>query len=198
MAALTYNKFITVEGEVFEIDSRVSGVYHEMIKQMIKELVGFTYHYSKCFFMRFDLHVNEYSESNSVISKFLKTFTRKIFAHYRLNKMCFIWCREISSSDAQHYHFMIGLDGHKVKHSQKIYHILEGIWKVKMGNFWQPDNCFYFSNTKSSSYEEVIRSVIYRASYLAKVRSKFDTRRKGKMYGRSRLPELKKVVVTFR
>ena len=187
MAYITKNKTITINGKVWWVNSQKSGLLVQPLKKMINQVDLMLERHSKVHLIRFDLRTYQYTANNEIIAKFNRIFHRWISRHYNTpkNHIGFIWCREIETSKQQHYHYVLMLNGHKVRHPKSILNKARDIWDNQInGSEFTPKNCYY--NLKREDYDS-IQPAIYRISYLAKVRGKGYKPSQTKNYGTSRL-----------
>ena len=85
----------------------------------------------------------------------------------------------------QHYHYVLMIDGHKVRHPIEILSKAREIWDIHLsGSEFTPKNCYY--NLERNNYES-IQDAIWRISYLAKARGKGYKPPQTKNYGTSRI-----------
>ena len=187
MVYITKNKAITVNEQTWLVDSRKSGLLVLPLNKMINQIDLMLALHSKVHLIRFDLRLYQYTETNIIITKFNRIFHRWITRKYGIkkNQIGFIWCREIETAKQQHYHYVLMLNGHKVRHPKHILEKAKGIWNNQLnGSEFTPKNCYY--NLKRGDHDS-IQPAIYRISYLAKVRGKGYKPAQTKNYGTSRI-----------
>jgi len=176
---------IEVNNQVFWVNGQHSGIYLSMAKRMINQVDTILEHHSKVHLIRFDLRLYEYSPNNQVITKFNRILFKWLKRSYQLKRIGFIWCREIETAKQQHYHYVLMLDGHKVRHPHDILIKVKAIWEYQLqGSQYTPKHCYY--NIMRGDYDS-LQEAIWRISYLAKVRSKSNKPPQTKNYGTSRI-----------
>ncbi len=187
MTYITKDKAVTVNGQTWWVNPRGKGLLLKPLKKMIEQVDTMLTIYSKVHLIRFDLRMYSYSETNELMTKFNRIFHRWITRTYgiRNNRIGYIWCREIETAKQQHYHYVLMLDGHTVRHPARILEKAKDIWDNQLnGSEFTPKNCYY--NLKRNDYD-TIQPAIYRISYLAKVRGKGYKPAQTKNYSTSRL-----------
>ena len=120
MTYITKSKAITLNGKTWRVNSKGSGLITRSLKAMIGQVDAMLNHHSKIHLIRFDLRVYEYTENNHIITKFNKRFHRWLERKYKLIRIGFCWCRELETAKQQHYHYVLMVDGHKVRHPHEI------------------------------------------------------------------------------
>ncbi len=163
------------------VDARKSGLLPEMLKAIIGELLACQEKYSKLLVIRMDLHIEDYTATNQDMTFFLKRFKRKLKQDFKLQNIGYAWVREQERSKKQHYHLVLFLNGHKVKHPANIINLAEWLWS---GTIFTPKNCYYHTNRNQKSS---LKGPIYRSSYLAKARGKGYKPTQTKNYSTSKL-----------
>lgn len=160
---------ITHGGRTYRVNAKKSGLYAEILTRMIDQFEIAASLWSRVLVLRFDLHQDVYTADNLRISRFVKRLTTKLKRAYGFKKIGFTWVREQEKAKAQHYHFVLFLEGRRVRHSQRLIEIIREAWESPVGGYHVPHvpKPFYFG-----SRDEIADNVIYRISYLAKVRGK--------------------------
>ncbi|GLX77724.1 hypothetical protein tinsulaeT_10640 [Thalassotalea insulae] len=185
MKYITRDKAITINGKTWWVNSKGSGLLTHTIKSMIGQVDAMLSYHSKIHLIRFDLRVYGYTENNDIITKFNKRFHRWLERKYKLSRIGFCWCREQENQKHQHYHYVLMVDGHKVRHPHEILPKIKEIWELGLqGSEFTPKNCYY--NLKRDDYDS-IQKAIWRISYLAKARGKGYKPTQTKNYGTSRV-----------
>ena len=159
----------THDGKTYRVNATKSGLYAEILKPIIEQFeIGLT-KWNRVFVLRFDLHTHAFTEDNSRITAFRKRLFQKLKRHYGFKDIGFCWVREHERAKAQHYHFVLFLDGRLIKHSSKIIPMIKFAWDDGTGTFTMPyiKHPFHFADS-----EDIIQKAIYRVSYLAKPRGK--------------------------
>lgn len=184
MRYISKTNIITLNGRTWYINARKSGVYTSMLKSMLGQLEAMMSYHSKLHVLRFDLRQYEYTETNERITTLNRRLFRWIKRHYKVKRIGFIWCREKEKSKNQHYHYVLMLDGHKIKQPNLILRKVDDIWTSLDGSSSVPKNCYY--NLKRDDYFP-ISWAIFRISYLAKARGKGYRPPQTKDYNTSRI-----------
>ena len=180
-----YGAFININGELLEINStKTLGVYPTIIDRMVGELDKMITRYKRVFVLRFDLHLNHYSADNKEISTFMKAQVQRIKRKYKTNYVGYVWVREMERAKTQHYHCAFFIDGDVLRTSNVLNQQIKAKW-FKNGHRSVVPKPFYFLD--KHNMEEKRKEVIYRLSYLAKVRGKGYRSAQAKDYSTSRL-----------
>jgi hypothetical protein len=184
MSYITKDKAIKVNGQTWWVNSQGSGLIAHSIKAMINQVEAMLSHHSKIHIIRFDLRVIEYTENNKIMTVFNRRLHKWLKRKYNLNRVGFMWCRELETAKKQHYHYALITDGHKVNYPYEITNKVKELWRQLDGSEYFPDNCYY--NIKRNDFES-IQAAIWRISYLAKARGKGYKPDQTKNYGTSRI-----------
>lgn len=185
MPYITKDKAITVNGQTWWVNSAGSGLITHAIKAMINQVDVMLNHHSKIHLIRFDLRMYQYTDNNEIITIFNRRLHKWLKRKYDLKRIGFIWCREQETAKQQHYHFVLMIDGHKVRHPIEILSKAREIWDIHLsGSEFTPKNCYY--NLERDNYDS-IQYAIWRISYLAKARGKGYKPPQTKNYGTSRI-----------
>ena len=183
-----YGSLININGEQLEINSSDTlGVYPVIIEKIVEQLDKSLYIHKRVFVLRFDLHLDNYSDNNKEISKFMKAQVQRIRRKYKTKHIGYVWVREMERAKTQHYHCAFFIDGDKLRTSNILNQQIKAKW-FKNGHRSIVPKPFYFID--KHNYEEKRKDVIYRLSYLAKVRGKGYRSAQAKDYSTSRLPNV--------
>ncbi|MBB1370300.1 inovirus-type Gp2 protein [Pseudoalteromonas sp. SR45-4] len=178
-------RFLEVNEQIFWVNGKHSGIYSAMAKKMINQVDVMLNHHSKVHLVRFDLRLYEFTQTNQVITKFNRILFKWLKRSYNLKRIGFIWCREIETAKQQHYHYVLMLDGHKIRHPHDILSKVKMVWEHQLqGSQYTPKHCYY--NIKRGDYNS-LQQAIWRISYLAKVRGKGQKPPQTKNYSTSRI-----------
>jgi len=170
MAHITKDEAITVSGKTWWVNSKKSGLITHTLKSMITQVDNMLSHHSKIHVIRFDLRMYQYTELNTIMTVFNRRLIKWLKRKYQLKRIGYIWCRELETAKQQHYHYVLMLDGHKVRNPIIILPKVKKLWEDELGGSeFTPKNCFY--NLIRGDYDS-IQSAIWRISYLAKARGK--------------------------
>ena len=180
-----YGSLININGEQLEINSTDTlGVYPIIIEKMVGELDKMIARYKRVFVLRFDLHLNNYSADNKEVSTFMKAQVQRIKRKYKTKYVGYVWVREMERAKTQHYHCAFFIDGDRLRTSNVLNQQIKVKW-YKNGHRSVVPKPFYFLD--KHNMEEKRKEVIYRVSYLAKVRGKGYRSAQAKDYSTSRL-----------
>ena len=181
---ITKSKYYQYQDRFWKINSSPSGCYTPMLKSMCEQLFNMHSYHARLLVCRFDLHQKLYTPDNKRITKFIRRAIRQLSSKYKVKHIGYSWVREQKVAEAQHYHFVLFIDGKKVNYPIKLNAILESIWGDMSGSFRRPDNCFYLCHRND---QETINDVIYRISYFAKAVDKDKKPPQTKNYNSSRI-----------
>jgi hypothetical protein len=159
----------THNGQTYKVNTSKSGLYAEILRGIIEQFQIALMKWKRVFVLRFDLHTHAFSDDNRRISAFRKRLFQKLKRHYGFKDIGFCWVREHERAKAQHYHFVLFLDGRLIKHSSKITPMIKAAWEDGTGTYTVPyiKHPFHFAD-----HEAIIGEAVYRVSYLAKPRGK--------------------------
>jgi hypothetical protein len=148
-------------------------VISKSIKRMVSQIESLLSHYSRGYFLFFSLHNSPITENSTLVSDFFRELKRHAIAIYGEKRLIYAWGKERDRSTQFHYHAFIGLDGSKVSNASRLIRIINGIWGklVAGGHVHYPKNCFYLAHRADYM---IIGDLVYRASYIAKLRTKED------------------------
>ncbi|NTS75694.1 inovirus-type Gp2 protein [Catenovulum sp. SM1970] len=187
MAYQIKTRFLEVDNELWWVNGLHSGLFSDIAKKMIRQVNAMLSHHSKVLVIRYDLRLYQYTPDNRVITVFNRKLNKWLKAKYQVKRIGFIWCREMEKAKQQHYHYVLMIDGHKVRHPIEILPKVKDIWENNLqGSEYTPKRCYY--NLKRDERGSIQRA-IWRISYLAKVRSKGNKPAQTKNYGTSRIKQ---------
>lgn len=171
--------YFTSELLCFPVIRFSDGINIDYMKRLVSQFKGMLSHYSKVFMIRADLKPQQYTQSNSTLSGFIKVLQARLKKELGLSKIAVIWCREKYKAEAQHYHMVVLVNGHKVNWPTRINRIMTELWALAGGaHHYIPKRCFYMlKRSRPNTYAPAL----YRASYLAKRWSK--ERGQGRAFG---------------
>jgi hypothetical protein len=181
---IIHDDTFTHNGETYKVNSTKSGLYAEILKSIIEQFQIALLKWKRVFVLRFDLHTHAFSEDNKRITAFRKRLFEKLKRQYGFKDIGFCWVREHERAKAQHYHFVLFLDGRLIKHPSKIIPMIKAAWEDGTGTYTMPfiKHPFHFADS-----EDIIEKAIYRVSYLAKPRGKGYRPAQTKDYNCSRM-----------
>ena len=177
--------FLNINGEELKINSSEQlGVYPLIIEKFVIELDKMIARYKRVFILRFDLHLRQYCDDNKQITTFIKAQVQRIKRKYKTKYVGYVWVREVERSKIQHYHCAFFIDGDKIRNSFRLNQQIKAKW-YKNGHRSVVPKPYYFLDKHNMKEER--KEVIYRLSYLAKVRGKGYRSAQAKDYSTSRL-----------
>jgi uncharacterized protein YycO len=180
-----YGSFLNINGEELKINSTEKlGVYPLIIEKFVVELDKMIARYKRVFVLRFDLHLRQYCDDNKQITTFIKAQVQRIKRKYKTKYVGDVWVREVERSKIQHYHCAFFIDGDKIRNSFALNQQIKAKW-YKNGHRSVVPKPYYFLDKHNMKEER--EKVIYRLSYLAKVRGKGYRSPQAKDYSTSRL-----------
>lgn len=184
MSHIITTPLIEYAGQQWQIDTRKSGVYSNIIHATLGQLFAMLSHHNKVLVFRFDLHCPEHTSTNKNITDFVRRLSRQVMRRYGLTRLGYCWVREQEKAKQQHYHFALMLDGNKIQKPSLIWEMAKKHWGFMGGADWLPKDAYYRLTCKS--YTET-QEAIMRLSYLAKGRGKGCRPAQTKSYGTSRI-----------
>lgn len=120
--------------------------------------------------VRYDFHLPQYSPDNNVITEFHRLLIPALRKIYPKSFMRVFWVREQNKAPAQHYHYLLMMDGNAVRHPHKINQLVKCYWKhATGGRVWLPKHGYYLVNRDDT---EALTALLLRVSYFAKRYSK--------------------------
>ena len=164
-------------------------------------LQEYTSRHSKVLPVRFDIrYPDDYHQvgDNIDISRCIAKTVQKLKRDGLDPK--YIWVRERESSNNQHYHCLILLNGHKSQNPHRVFSTVKQLWGSTIGA--EPsgliDHCTKSKNgtkhpngimlrKQDADYEEKKEQVMKQISYLAKVQGKGEPLDKVRDFGMSRI-----------
>jgi hypothetical protein len=180
-----YGSTLTINNEQLEINSTETlGVYPVIIENMVGQLDACIAIHKRVFVLRFDLHLNEYSDDNKQVSDFMRAQKQRIMRKYKTKHIGYVWVREMEKAKVQHYHCAFFIDGDVIRTSNVLNQQIKVKWH-KYGHRSVVPKPFYFID--KHNLEDKRKKVIHRLSYLAKIRGKGYRASQAKDYGATRL-----------
>lgn len=181
--------FFNYGGKNYRVNSAKSGLYVETLKSITNQFEIAAQKWRRVFMLRFDLHQHIYTGNNQRITAFRKRLFNKLKRDYGFTDIGFCWVRERERAKAQHYHFVLFLDGRLIRHSKCINQLVKNAWDDGTGSYHVPTikRPYYFGTG-----EQITDDAIYRVSYLAKARGKGFRDKQAKDFQCSRMKLNKK------
>lgn len=185
---VTKKPYFKYRGQVWPINIRHGGIYTDDLKAMIDQLLAMLSYDVKVFVCRFDLHQKHATDDSSHLSSFMLALKGTLKKEFRFRQIGYAWCREKVSSQAQHYHLVLMLEGHLIRSTYRMAKFVKAEW-IKAGGS-SIHRCNYHNVTLQS---ERLMDAVEHLSYLAKVEGKVGLESKYKAFSSSRLkPNVKK------
>ncbi|MGC8426110.1 YagK/YfjJ domain-containing protein [Mixta calida] len=120
--------------------------------------------------IRYDFHLPQYTADNRVITRFHQLLIPALRKEYPKSFARVFWVREQNRAPAQHYHYLLKVDGNYVRHPLKINKLVESCWKIATGGtVWFPKHGYYLIRKNDT---EAMAALLLRISYFAKRHSK--------------------------
>jgi len=143
-----------------------SGCYTKPLSEMIRRIVGAVERYKRALFIRLDLSMGDYEDTNESLSAFLKQASRYVRREHG-TRLEYVWAREQEEeAKRQHYHLALLIDGDRIRHPARLYEELSEKWARKGGRLSIPESPYLMTGSHN------IAEAVYRVSYLAKERGK--------------------------
>lgn len=184
MSYVGSSPLIEFNGQWWEVDTRVSGIYTHLMRAILEQLFAMLSHHNKVLVFRFDLHRPDYTQTNKSVTDFLRRVSRRIVRHYKFARIGYCWVREQEMAQRQHYHFALILDGNKIQKPSRLWLMAKESWEFTDGTCWLPENPYY--RIVRGNHRQA-QEAILRLSYLAKGRGKGNKSAQTKSYGVSRI-----------
>ncbi|WP_286237597.1 YagK/YfjJ domain-containing protein [Neptuniibacter halophilus] len=187
MKSIIYSGDYRVLNHTFHITPWKQGepYYHDILERTSQQLEAMLSYHSKVHVIRYDLHVQEYTETSEDLSKFIRALRQRLKRKYGHARLGYVWCREQNLSNKQHYHIALMINGNLFKSSHTISAIVDELW-TRLGHSvtFKPENHIYKIQRGD---ESVALAAFKRMAYLAKVRTKGKRKGMANDYSTSRL-----------
>lgn len=168
---------------IWPVQAKPTGWMPKVMKVLGERFCGLLEQHSQILIVRFDLHVNQYTEDNAQISEFMTKLNYWIKSQYTgVNEVRYVWVREHEKSKQQHYHVVLMLNGNKIKNPYYIHEQGKQIWANLRGTSYHISKHHHFHRNDHDS----ICGAFYHISYLAKARGKGYKPHHTKNYGANR------------
>jgi len=185
---ISFKPYIKHRGELVSVNSQGSGIYTHQTKQAFEQFDRGVDRWRRMLVINFQLKPPEYAQSdNSIMSQLRNTLSYFLKVEYNISTIGYTWCRELEKGKGPHYHFMIWVDGNKVRTPNKINRKVCEIWEAKGGFFWSLRKYFIYVDS-----DEARKDALYWLSYLCKGRGKGYKPAQIKDYSTSRLLQVKR------
>lgn len=174
MLTKNYDAHSIVNNQICPVNTNAAkglGIFKEILQRMTTQLENLLSYHSKVLVTRIELHCYANYQNNKPISQILCKIKTSLKRHYQLLRVGYTWVREQKKASTPHYHLVLMLDGHKVKNSWKLFHLIKQYWQHRYdyGSVWLPKKADYRVIRNDNSE---LKKAVYRISYLAKIKSK--------------------------
>ena len=181
------NPIFKIKQNLYKINAGTNkAIYTHQMRKIIEQVENMLSWHRRVFIVVFDLHVDKFSLTNKQVSELIGKVRHYVEKYYKVKRFGYCWCREQHTSNKQHYHMAVMLDGAKINFPHKLLGEILKRWKeiIPNGTLHTPKNCYYMTDRKDAS---VKLEAIYRLSYQAKVKTKDKNSRDTKDYATSRI-----------
>lgn len=173
MKKITYEPEIELRGQLLPIktnEEKGYGCFVHMLDRIDRQLAAMLSYHSKVSMIRVDLHMNDYTPDNQLLSGFLHKLIKKLMRQCGLKRVGYVWVRERENVIQQHYHLALLVDGSKMQLPHRVTELVAELWEgMGQSHPHFPDNCAVMVRRGNAiSYGDAF----YRMSYLAKIRGK--------------------------
>lgn len=194
MRLLTNDPTVTIDGLELPIqntgkDGKIYNCYIEPLQRFKREMDAMLSHHDKIFIYRFDVHVHTHSQTNEVMTKFLRSYIPRLERYYKTKNVGTIWCREVERSKKQHYHLAIIVDGNETNVGGALQYMAEEVASLQdltIGHCPNPSYLIKRSDLAKGNYS-TYNEAFYRLSYFAKERGKAIKAERANSYQTSRI-----------
>ena len=190
MKLQTESEYLMLGGNVFKVNAgKGKPIYPEILYRTYDQIEAMLSHYSRVLLVRVDIRYHSAEQTNRVMTKLSSKLKKRLNtkAYGYIKRFAYVWAREQKTSVAPHYHLVLMLDGHKIRHPYRIIGLVEDIcWRSGWPDPITPDNCYYMVR-RSEIDGKAMADAIYRISYLAKVNTKDKRPSTTHDYGTSRI-----------
>lgn len=170
------------EDRAWLVNAQKSGLRTDILRSLLSQLSTMLDKHRKVFIYRFDLHVDDFTSTNKIISDFNRRLFKRIKNHYKVTRIGYCWVREHERVKRQHYHYALMLDGSKVNSPHNLQQWISQLWEYEGSKV----HLVRYHNIKRDD-GNAINKASRHLSYLAKPRGKGYKPPQTKDYGTSRL-----------
>ncbi len=193
------------DGHEYPINSKGSGVRHDILVAMVNELKAVLGLYSRVFFTRFDLHLPEFTsveDGNEYIRQLFKRLRARLSSRNngfseKIINFAYGWVCEQEKASQPHYHCWIALPHRLVNWfgtpDRGIAGIITEVWmkltggKATLVNLSKATKDYPDHYVVHRDAPESLEGPVFWLSYLAKERSKLQTGKGTRNYSTSKL-----------
>lgn len=165
--------------------NRKLGLYTEQLHKMIGQFLVAHEKWGRTLMIRFDLHTEQATLSNKLMTSFRNKLEKKLKRRYPLEEIGYCWAREYhGDAKGEHYHWVLFLNGNVINYPAKIIPLIHSTWNHPAGG--------YTAHLEKKHYLfidsiDLIKEAVYWMSYLAKTRGKLYRSKQTKDYSTSRI-----------
>ena len=144
--------------------------YKIILEKIHDQMTAMLSHHSRVIVILFNLRCHEYTPDNKLVSRLFEKLKKQLRIRHKMKRIGHIWAREQESSDKQHYHCALILDGNKLRRAKEVIELIERIcdnWDLPKP--YIPKNCYY--HVKRGMNDQ-FSACFRRLSYCAKVNGK--------------------------
>jgi len=173
-----FNKYYNVNLDNFTfngVDWRVNGnggINTRNLQRIFQQVDVMLYKFSRVCVVRFDLRPISYSPNNEQMTTFRRRLFKQLKTKYNIavSDIAYCWCREQEKAKGQHYHWVLMVDGKKVRSAIPG----GGIGKLIVDIYDKLDGSVHLAGYHNVKRGDLVkqRSVMNHISYLAKTRGK--------------------------
>lgn len=156
----------------------------EILNALHDQMNAMLSHHCKVLFVRFDLHLPSYTDTNKIMSDFMRKIKRWINQHYQISRVGHLWVREQEKAKQQHYHAILLIDGNKIRNPKRLLARIEEMAFLRNLHYAGVRKPFIMLTRDD---KQSFADAFYRGSYLAKQRGKGYQGRQCNNYSSSRI-----------
>lgn len=156
----------------------------EILNALHDQMNAMLSHHCKVLFVRFDLHLPSYTDTNKTMSDFMRKIKRWINQHYQISRVGHLWVREQEKAKQQHYHAILLIDGNKIRNPKRLLARIEEMAFLRNLHYAGVRKPFIMLTRDD---KQSFADAFYRGSYLAKQRGKGYQGRQCNNYSSSRI-----------
>lgn len=156
----------------------------EILNALHDQMNAMLSHHCKVLFVRFDLHLPSYTDTNKIMSDFMRKIKRWINQHYQISRVGHLWVREQEKAKKQHYHVILLIDGNKIRNPKRLLARIEEMAFLRNLHYAGVRKPFIMLTRDD---KQSFADAFYRGSYLAKQRGKGYQGRQCNNYSSSRI-----------
>lgn len=156
----------------------------EILNALHDQMNAMLSHHCKVLFVRFDLHLPSYTDTNKTMSDFMRKIKRWINQHYQISRVGHLWVREQEKVKQQHYHAILLIDGNKIRNPKRLLARIEEMAFLRNLHYAGVRKPFIMLTRDD---KQSFADAFYRGSYLAKQRGKGYQGRQCNNYSSSRI-----------